>query len=62
MSSYISNYKKRIGLGCSTPKEKRILQLRLSFKKYLKEKPTCIEVPINDIDEVFITKVHKKDV
>ncbi|WP_227832037.1 MULTISPECIES: hypothetical protein [unclassified Clostridioides] len=62
MNSYISNYKKRIGLGCSTPKEKRILQLRLSFKKYLKETPTCIEVPITDIDEVCITKETKRAV
>lgn len=59
LNSYISNYKKRIGLGCSTPKEKRILQLRLSFKKYLKETPTCIEVPITDIDEVCITEDTK---
>lgn len=62
LNSYISNYKKRIGLGCSTPKEKRILQLRLSFKKYLKETPTCIEVPITDIDEVCITKETKRAV
>ncbi|HHY0057918.1 hypothetical protein P2W93_15870 [Clostridioides difficile] len=62
MSSYISNYKKRIGLGCSTPKEKRILQLRLSFKKYLKETPTCIEVPITDINEVCITEDTKRAV
>ncbi len=62
LNSYISNYKKRIGLGCSTPKEKRILQLRLSFKKYLKETPTCIEVPITDIDEVYITEDTKRAV
>ncbi|HBF4283398.1 hypothetical protein [Clostridioides difficile] len=62
LSSYISNYKKRIGLGCSTPKEKRILQLRLSFKKYLKETPTCIEVPITDINEVCITEDTKRAV
>ncbi|MCC0705081.1 hypothetical protein IC213_18660 [Clostridioides sp. ES-S-0049-02] len=62
LNSYIGNYKKRIGLGCSTPKEKRILQLRLSFKKYLKETPTCIEVPITDIDEVCITKDTKRAV
>ncbi len=62
MNSYINNFKKRIGLGCSTPKEKRILQLRLSFKKYLKETPTCIEVPITDIDEVCITEDTKRAV
>lgn len=62
LSSYINNYKKRIGLGCSTPKEKRILQLRLSFKKYLKETPTCIEVPITDIDEICITEETKRAV
>ncbi|MBJ8573009.1 hypothetical protein I5362_18490, partial [Clostridioides difficile] len=60
--SYLSDIKKRIGLGCSTPKEKRILQLRLSFKKYLKETPTCIEIPITDIDEVCITEDTKKAV
>lgn len=60
--SYLSDAKKRIGLGCSTPKEKRILQLKLSFKKYLKETPTCIEVPITDIDEVFITEETKRDI
>ncbi len=60
LSSYISNYKKRIGLGCSTPKEKRILQLRLSFKKYLKETPTCIEVTITDIDKICITEDTKR--
>ncbi|MCC0693924.1 hypothetical protein KGF38_20055, partial [Clostridioides sp. ZZV14-6387] len=58
--SYLSDIKKRIGLGCSTPKEKRILKLRLSFKKYLKETPTCIEVPITDIDAVGINEDTKK--
>nr|WP_312985285.1 hypothetical protein [Clostridioides sp.] len=58
MSKY-SKHRERFGLGGKTPKEKRIIQLILSFKKYLKETPTCQELQITDVGEGFITDKTK---
>lgn len=59
MSKY-KKHRERFGLGGKTPKEKRIIQLKLSFKKYQNETPTCQELQITDVGEAFITDSTKK--
>lgn len=57
---YVSRYKKRVGLGAKSMKEYTLNEIERNFLTYLKENPTCQELPMTDPDEVLITEKTKK--
>lgn len=59
MSSYMDNYRKRVGMGTDNPKDFTINEIERNFLEYLKTSPTSHKIQMTDPEEVEITESTK---
>lgn len=59
MSSYMDNYRKRVGMGAKDQREFTINEVERNFLEYLRTSPTSHSIQMTDPDEVEITDKTK---